>query len=51
MMEHPNVISIKEYFEDETQIFIVTELVRGGNLHNFSKNYKLQEEQIALIMH
>ena len=40
-MEHPNVIRMVEYIENEKKIYIVTELVEDGNLLDFSKNNKL----------
>ena len=40
-----------DYIENEKKIYIVTELVEGGNLLDFSKSFKIQEAQIALIMY
>lgn len=40
-MEHPNIIRMIDYFESEKKIYIVTELVKGGNLLDFSKSFKV----------
>lgn len=31
-LDHPNVLKLYEYFEDEKYIYLVTELCRGGEL-------------------
>lgn len=31
-MDHPNVIKMYEYFEDPTNVYLVTELCEGGEL-------------------
>ncbi len=33
-LEHPNIIQLKEYFEDNEFIYIVTEYAKEGNLFN-----------------
>lgn len=40
-MEHPNVTQMVEYIENETKIYIITELVRDGNLLDFNMNNTL----------
>jgi aurora kinase len=32
-LEHPNIIKLYEYFDDENDIFLVLELARGGQLY------------------
>ena len=32
MIDHPNVLKFYETFEDETNLYIVTELCHGGDL-------------------
>lgn len=31
-MDHPNVVKMYEYFEDQASIYIVTEFLSGGEL-------------------
>jgi calcium-dependent protein kinase len=31
-LDHPNVLKLYEYFEDEKKVYLVTELCRGGEL-------------------
>ena len=31
-LDHPNVLKLYEYFEDDKNIYLVTELCRGGEL-------------------
>ena len=34
-MEHPNIMKIFEFYEDDTHYFIVTEYCQGGELFDF----------------
>eukprot|EP00929_Paragymnodinium_shiwhaense_P106664 TRINITY_DN7225_c0_g1_i2.p1 TRINITY_DN7225_c0_g1~~TRINITY_DN7225_c0_g1_i2.p1 ORF type:complete len:580 (+),score=138.36 TRINITY_DN7225_c0_g1_i2:69-1808(+) len=36
-LDHPNILKMIEYFEDDTTVFIVTDLAQGGDLHAFMK--------------
>ena len=31
-MDHPNIINMYEFFEDEKRYFIVTDIIKGGKL-------------------
>lgn len=31
-LDHPNVLKLYEYFEDEKYVYLVTELCKGGEL-------------------
>jgi calcium-dependent protein kinase len=33
-LDHPNVIKLYEYFEDETNVYLVTEICEGGELYD-----------------
>lgn len=33
-MDHPNIVKYYEYFEDESRFYIVTELIKDGDLFN-----------------
>ena len=50
-LDHPNIIKIYEYYVDELNYYVITELARGGEL--YEQIYKLQnfkEEHAAVIM-
>ena len=32
-MDHPNVLSIIEFYEDEKRFYIVTDICKGGDLY------------------
>ena len=51
-LDHPNIIKIYEYYVDELNYYVITELARGGEL--YEQIYKLKnfkEEHAAIIMH
>lgn len=49
-LDHPNVIKMYEYFEDEKRVYLITELCKGGELFDMicSKDY-MQEDEAAQI--
>ena len=50
-LEHPNIIKIFEYYIDEHNLYIVTELVSGGELYDtIVKFQKFNEKKAAYIM-
>lgn len=49
--DHPNIIKIFEFFEDEKSMYIVTELCTGGELFDrVVEKTKLDEIEAAQIM-
>ena len=53
MIKHPNFISLKDYFEDKKNIYLVTECCNGGDLLTFiEKNQKknISEKTVAKII-
>ena len=50
-LDHPNVVKVYEYFEDEQQYYIVMEYCEGGDIFNKLKETgKLTEKYAAKIM-
>ena len=48
LLNHPNIVKFKEAIETTTHIFIVTELIRGGDLYNFVNNKGYLEGQFII---
>ena len=50
-LDHPNIVKIYEYFEDEKRFYIVTEHIQGGELFDeIIKRGKFDEGSAALLM-
>jgi calcium-dependent protein kinase len=45
LIDHPHIIKTYEYFKDEKNYYIVTELVEGGSLIDMLKSQKFIDEQ------
>jgi serine/threonine protein kinase len=51
--DHPNIVPIFDWFEDKERIYIIMELMEGGDLHDrivAKKNSRFEEEEIASII-
>lgn len=53
LVRHPNIVRLLDHFENTEYIFIVMELVAGGNLGNYliNKKFRLTEARAAEIMY
>jgi calcium-dependent protein kinase len=50
--DHPNIIKIYEYYEDEVNFYLITEYVSGGELYETICTWKdFNEEKAAYIMY
>ena len=50
-LNHPNILKIIEYYIDESNYYIITELLNGGDLCEFLINFKnMNEKIVAFIM-
>ena len=51
LVDHPHIVKLYEYFEDDNKIFIVTELCSGGPLFDeIIKKESFSENEAASIM-
>ena len=46
-LDHPNIIKVFEVYEDEKRFYIVTELVKGGELFDKISEMRKFDENIA----
>ena len=46
LIKHPNIINLKDYFEDKTCIYLITDYYKGGDLLTFIENYKKNNKRI-----
>lgn len=50
-LDHPNILKIYEAYEDEESLYIVTELIHGGELFDeISKRLNFTEQDAAIII-
>ena len=51
--QHPNIIRLLDVFENPSHIYIVVELLRGGDLHEylFKQSFKITEARARAIIH
>ncbi|KAL5250942.1 hypothetical protein ACHWQZ_G016616 [Mnemiopsis leidyi] len=47
---HPNIIQLEQYFEGDSQFFLVFEMMRGGALINHIESHKMFTEREAAIV-
>jgi calcium-dependent protein kinase len=51
IIDHPNIIKLYEFFEDDNEYFMITELVTGGELFDFlMQTGKLSESMTSQFM-
>ena len=51
LIKHPNILSLKDYFEDKKYIYLVTECCNGGDLLSYiEKNKNISEKTTAKII-
>jgi serine/threonine protein kinase len=50
--QHPNIVSLIDIFEDSKSIYIVLELLNGGDLYNYmeDRDFNLQEKRVKEIV-
>ena len=49
-LDHPNVLKLFEYFEDDKNVYLVTEICRGGELFDrIIENEFFSEKESAKI--
>ncbi|CAD8166289.1 unnamed protein product [Paramecium octaurelia] len=51
IVQHPRVIKLLETYESETHIFVVYELLKGGELKQLMNEKKLNQEQCVSIIY
>jgi len=50
-IDHPNIIKMYEFFEDEKRFYLVTEICKGGELFDeILKRGKFSERDAAVLM-
>jgi len=48
---HPHVVNMRENFEDFEHMYIMMEVVQGGELFEHIKDYEISEREACLITH
>jgi len=51
--QHPNIIRMLDIFENQEYIYIVMELLKGGDLYSYldTRNFKVSEERARSMIH
>ena len=48
---HPNIVRLIDMFEDEVNVYIVAELMKGGELYHYmEKKGRIKEKKAASIV-
>jgi calcium-dependent protein kinase len=51
MLDHPNILKLYEYFEDEKNVYIIMEYLRGGSVYDRMKAIiRFGERESAYIL-
>lgn len=51
IQDHPNIVKLYEYFEDERRYYIINEICNGGELFDeMQKRGKFSERDSAVII-
>jgi|LauGreDrversion4_2_1035121.scaffolds.fasta_scaffold2579846_1 serine/threonine protein kinase len=49
---HPNIMRVYELLQDNTDIYLVTEFIKGGELYKrLETNNKFSEQRVAFIIY
>lgn len=49
-LDHPNIIKIFEYYRDELNFYVITEIAKGGELYEQIYNLKMYDEATAAVI-
>ncbi|KAM3595495.1 uncharacterized protein V6R79_024300 [Siganus canaliculatus] len=49
--QHPNIITLKDVYDNNKQVFLVTELMRGGELLDRILKKKFSEREASAVLH
>ena len=50
MLQHPNIIDLKEVYETENSYYMIMEMLEGGSLHDRLAKEKIDKDAIFNIM-
>ena len=51
MISHPNIVEMKEIFENKSDIKIVMEQVTGGSLYHHLDSFNVDDRELITIMY
>lgn len=49
-MDHPNIVKVYEYYEDDHYFYIITDFIEGGELFNEIVKRKNLSEKDAVVL-
>ena len=49
-LNHPNIVKLYGHFEDNVNVYLLLDYVRGENLYNYMKTHKINNELLARIV-
>jgi calcium/calmodulin-dependent protein kinase I len=50
-LNHPNVVEMKDVIETNQHMYIIMEIVEGGELFEHLNDYEITEKEAALVSH